>query len=75
MPPNASANGPTNGMVPPTPMYTGSTPKPGAQGALGGVERPAGRVAVPRGHLVERRDGELEPERHASLEVRRAARR
>ena len=25
-PPNASANGPTNGMVPPTPMYTGSTP-------------------------------------------------
>ena len=28
MPPNASANGPTNGIDPPTPISTGSTPKP-----------------------------------------------
>ncbi len=42
----------------------------GAQRALGGVERPAGRVAVPRGHRVELGDRVLEPERDASLEVR-----
>ena len=55
MPPNASANGPTNGMVPPTPMHTGSTPKP-ARNA-----RVAASNAQP--------DGDLQPERHPAFEV------
>ena len=54
MPPNASANGPTNGIDPPTPISTGSTPKPGVQRALGGVERGAGRIGLPRGRAFER---------------------
>ena len=39
------------------------------QRARRGVERPAGRIGVPRGDGFERGDGELEPVRDASLEV------
>ncbi len=70
MPPNASAKGPTNGMVPPTPMYTGSTPKP-ARSA-----RSVASNAQPRGSQCHAGTasssviGVLEAERDPTFEVR-----
>ena len=48
IPPNASANGPTNGIDPPTPIKTGATPKPELKAvpAGQGPAKPAGRRVI-----------------------------
>ena len=62
MPPNASANGPTNGIEPPTPMNTGSAPKPARSARVVAVERGTGRRRSPtRARLRERRKRSSRP--------------
>ena len=70
MPPNASANGPTNGIEPPTPMSTGSTPKPARSARRAASNAgPVGSVSH-AGAPSPRVEPQLESPRDVPLDVR-----